>query len=84
MTANLQNLSRTEQPTQIKDDYYLQFDVLGKLHTDLRSLEGEFSCGDDDDRLDGLQGGVDLLDDRNAIGTRLSGSILRSCQNILT
>ena len=63
---------------------HLQLEMLAQFHTDLRRLESQFTSGDDHHGLDLLLVGIDLLDDRNAVRSSLSSSVLSTSENILS
>ncbi|GMT19360.1 hypothetical protein PFISCL1PPCAC_10657 [Pristionchus fissidentatus] len=61
----------------------LEFYVLAQLNTDLRSLESQFSGGNDDHGLDLLLVRIDLLYHGDTVRSGLSGSILGTSEDIL-
>lgn len=58
--------------------------MLSKFVDELAGLQGELTSWNEDEALDGVLGGVDLLDEWNRVRTSLTGSVLGSSNDVLS
>lgn len=63
-------------------DHNFDVEVFSDLFTDLACLESKFSCGDNNESLDGVPRGVTFLETGDDEGSSFSGSVFGAGEHI--